>query len=175
MDNPDQAGLRRNLAAGDPAALAALYDLHGAMCYRAAYAICSSSSLAEDAVQEVFMRIARDPGHLAAASNLAGYLMRMAQNSATDQLRAHRRRQLPLDPEQAAPAAGAEPDRDARVAAALASLPEEQRSVVVLRVWEGRSLEEAGAVLGVSSNTVSSRWRYALQKLSHLLATEVTP
>ena len=174
MDNPDETDLRRSLAAGDQTALAALYDLHGAACYRAALAVGGSASLAEDAVQEVFVRIARDPARPAAAANLAAYLWRMAENAATDLLRAQRRRHQPLDAGQAAPADTAQPDRDARIAAAHASLPVEQRAVVALRVWEGCSLEEAGAVLGVSPNTVSSRWRYALEKLAHLLASEVT-
>lgn len=164
--------LRRRLAAGDRAALAALYDLHGAMCYRAALVTAGSSSLAEDAVQEVFMRIARDPARPAAAANLAGYLLRMAQNAAIDLLRIRRHR--PLVGDCAAPADAADHDRDARIAAALASLPEEQRSVVQLRVWEGRSLEEVGGILGVSPNTVSSRWRYAVEKLTHLLAHEMS-
>ena len=171
MDDP-QADLRRRLAAGDRAALAELYDLHGALCYRAAYAAGGSSTLAEDAVQEVFMRIASDPARPAAAANLAGYLLRMAQNAATDLLRARHRRHQPIDAGLAAPVGTADPGRDVRVAAALASLPEEQRSVVQLRIWEGRSLEETGAILGVSANTVSSRWRYALQKLSRLLVAE---
>lgn len=175
MDQTDEAELRRSLAAGDQAALAGLYDRHGAMCYRAAHAVCGSAALAEDAVQEVFMRIARDPGRPAAAANLAGYLWRMAQNAAAGQLRAQRRRHQPLDPGLPAPADDPAPERATRVAAALASLPEEQRSVVVMRVWERLSLEEVGRALGVSPNTVSSRWRYALQKLSHLLAAEVTP
>lgn len=142
------------------------------MCYRAALVTAGSSALAEDAVQEVFMRIARDPARPAAAVNLAGYLLRMAQNAATDLLRARRHRPL-AEGERAAPTGSADPERDARVATALASLPDEQRLVVQLRVWEGRSLEEAAAVLGISANTVSSRWRYAVEKLSHLLATEV--
>ncbi len=118
------------------------------------------------------MRIARDPARPAAASNLAGYLLRMAQNAATDLLRLRRHR--PLVGDCAAPAEASDHDRDARIAAALASLPEEQRSVVQLRVWEGRSLEEVGGILGVSPNTVSSRWRYAVEKLTRLLANEMS-
>ena len=44
--------------------------------------------------------------------------------------------------------------------------------MVQLRVWEGLSLEDTGAALGISPNTASSRWRYALAKLAKLLAAE---
>jgi RNA polymerase sigma-70 factor (ECF subfamily) len=48
---------------------------------------------------------------------------------------------------------------------ALAELPEEQREVVVMRMWGGLTLEEIGAAVGVPLNTVASRYRYALEKL----------
>lgn len=149
--------------------MAELYDLHGGLCYRAARAACGSSTMAEDAVQEVFMRIAHDPAKLRGVGNLIGYLLRMAQNAAIDQVRrAARRPQAPLgDPVSPEPDADAE--RDQRVAKALADLPDDQREVVVLRVWENRSLEETGHILGISANTVASRWRYALEKLGKSL------
>jgi len=46
---------------------------------------------------------------------------------------------------------------------ALAELPDEQREVVVMRIWSGMTLDEVAAATGVSLNTVASRYRYALQ------------
>ena len=48
---------------------------------------------------------------------------------------------------------------------ALADLPEEQREVVVLRVWGEMTLQAAADVLDVPLNTAASRYRYALDKL----------
>jgi RNA polymerase sigma-70 factor (ECF subfamily) len=48
---------------------------------------------------------------------------------------------------------------------ALAELPDEQREVVVMRIWSGMTLDEIAAATEVSLNTVASRYRYALQKL----------
>lgn len=48
---------------------------------------------------------------------------------------------------------------------ALTDLPPEQREVVVLKVWQGRTFDEIGRLLGISPNTASSRYRYALEKL----------
>jgi RNA polymerase sigma-70 factor (ECF subfamily) len=168
--NPTDANLGSRLAAGDRSVIALLYDRHAALCYRAASAACGSSTLAEDAVQEVFMRIARDPRGLASAHNVVGYLLRMAQHAAIDVLRRERRPSTPLLDATISAAPSAENgERDQHVAQALARLPEAQRSVVILRIWEHKSLEETGQILGINANTVSSRWRYAKEKLSELL------
>ena len=56
------------------------------------------------------------------------------------------------------------------LAAAMAELPDEQRSVAHLRLWEGLTFAEIGQILAISGNTAASRrYRYALNKLqSHL-------
>ena len=48
---------------------------------------------------------------------------------------------------------------------ALAALPEEQRSVAIMHLWEGMTFAEIGTVCGISSNTAASRYRYALDKM----------
>ncbi len=52
---------------------------------------------------------------------------------------------------------------------ALGELPDEQREVVMMRIWSGMTLEEIGTATGVTLNTAASRYRYALQKLRQLL------
>jgi RNA polymerase sigma-70 factor (ECF subfamily) len=51
----------------------------------------------------------------------------------------------------------------------LQKLPPAQSEVVVLKIWEGMTFAEIGEVLGESPNTAASRYRYALQKLTHFL------
>jgi RNA polymerase sigma-70 factor (ECF subfamily) len=62
-------------------------------------------------------------------------------------------------------------NREAALAlqAALLELPEEQREVVVLRIWSGMTLAEVADLSGVSLNTAASRYRYALEKLRERL------
>lgn len=55
-------------------------------------------------------------------------------------------------------------DHEALIAA-LAALPEEQRSVVHLHVWEDMTFREIGELLGLPTQTIASRYRYALDKL----------
>ena len=52
---------------------------------------------------------------------------------------------------------------------ALAALPEEQREVVVMRIWSGMTLEEISTATDAPLNTVASRYRYALEKLRERL------
>ena len=47
----------------------------------------------------------------------------------------------------------------------LATLPSEQREVIVLKIWHQYTFEEIGDMLDVSPNTIAGRYRYGLQKL----------
>lgn len=51
----------------------------------------------------------------------------------------------------------------------LASLPPEQREVIVLKIWHRSTFEEIGELLEISPNTAAGRYRYGLQKLRNAL------
>jgi RNA polymerase sigma-70 factor (ECF subfamily) len=55
------------------------------------------------------------------------------------------------------------------IQSALGDLPEEQREIVVLRVWGQLTFEEAALALDIPANTAASRYRYALAKLKERL------
>jgi RNA polymerase sigma-70 factor (ECF subfamily) len=48
---------------------------------------------------------------------------------------------------------------------ALAELPQEQREVIVLKIWHEYTFEEIGNLLSISPNTAAGRYRYGLQKI----------
>jgi RNA polymerase sigma-70 factor (ECF subfamily) len=54
----------------------------------------------------------------------------------------------------------------------LAELPQEQREVIVLKIWNRLTFEEIGALLEISPNTVAGRYRYGLQKIKSKLAAD---
>ena len=56
------------------------------------------------------------------------------------------------------------------VTEALSKLPEEQREVVTLKLWGGLTFQEIATAMGISINTVSGRYRYALNALQKHLA-----
>jgi RNA polymerase sigma-70 factor (ECF subfamily) len=66
-------------------------------------------------------------------------------------------------------------ERRAAVAAALGELPDDQREVLVMRVWGGLTFPQIAAALGVPADTAASRFRYAREKLRNLLAEEALP
>ena len=61
-------------------------------------------------------------------------------------------------------------ERREQLAAALRTLPESQREVVVLKVDGELTFEQIGATLSISANTAASRYRYALERLRGLLS-----
>lgn len=78
------------------------------------------------------------------------------------------------------PASAAKPQTDCQleeeesrqhIQAAVRKLPAEQSEVVVLKIWEGFTFAEIADLVGESSNTVASRYRYALEKLTRQLQT----
>lgn len=140
---------------------------------------------ADDVFQDVWLRAMRSLGGYR-DRNFGGWLMRIARNLVIDR---HRRRKptLSLDQEDPdgrnlvqtlaapdAPPAGALADRDlgARIAAAVASLPVEQKDVFVMRVKAGLSFKEIARVQKVSINTALARMQYALAKLRPLLRAD---
>jgi RNA polymerase sigma-70 factor (ECF subfamily) len=55
---------------------------------------------------------------------------------------------------------------------ALAALPQDQREVIVLKLWHRHTFEEIGGLLEISPNTAAGRYRYGLQKLRMFLKGE---
>jgi RNA polymerase sigma-70 factor (ECF subfamily) len=68
-------------------------------------------------------------------------------------------------------AAGPESSPDERIAleAAIGALPADQREVLHLHVYEGRTFQEIADLAGESINTIASRYRYAVAKLKAML------
>jgi len=54
----------------------------------------------------------------------------------------------------------------------LASIPDDQRHVIVLHVWGELTFAQIAEILDISSNTAASRYRYALAKLREAMCTK---
>lgn len=130
---------------------------------------------AEDVVQDAFVRYWRHQRYLDA--NPLPLLLTSVRRSALDLARRQTRRVLReqklVDP--SAEASWFETpqtfDEETQgLEAALQQLPLEQREVIALKIWGELSFEQIGAQLGLSPNTVASRYRYALQALKRRLS-----
>ncbi|NOX56481.1 MAG: sigma-70 family RNA polymerase sigma factor [Planctomycetes bacterium] len=163
--------LARRLGAGDVRALERLYDILSERFLRYALTLLRDRHDAEDALQACMVRIAEKPLRVADSQYPYAYCLRILRNEALRLLsRRKRARPLPQQLEQTCVAPPCEEDEWKRkVQASLEDLPTEQMEVVVLKIWEGMTFLEIAEVVGASPNTVASRYRYALEKLSRLL------
>jgi RNA polymerase sigma-70 factor (ECF subfamily) len=125
---------------------------------------------AEDVVQEAFVRFWRER---AAAREPVAYAYRCVRNAALNRQRAERRRRRhehgAAVERMFAGDNGEVADAGEDVSRALQSLPEEQREVVVLKIWGGLTFETIGRVLDIPQGTAQSRYRYAIQSLRKAL------
>lgn len=133
-------------------------------------AILNSPTDAEDALQETFVALAT--GRAAKIRDLRAYLLIAARNQALSILRRRKREHGWEDVAELEIAAPETPDCAHDFAALLAKLPLEQREVIALKVWEELTFAEIAAIVGVSPNTVMSRYRYGIERLRTWCAEE---
>lgn len=151
------------------AEIQSLYQGHGAAL--AAYACCCGLdfALAEDVVQQVFLKLLR-PAAPAPQFPLA-YAYRAVRNASMNLLRnRHRESALPENETWFVQTSSTSQPEDAlALQKILRDLPPEQQETVFLHVWSGMTLQEVADATDTPLNTVASRYRYALEKLRFLL------
>jgi RNA polymerase sigma-70 factor (ECF subfamily) len=153
-------------------------DRHGPALGLLARAWVPTRADAEDVVQEAFVRFWRSRHR---AADPTAYLFTCVKRCALDWVRA-RGRQTRREAAVARPEG--EPlfdgpleqaERRAAVAAALDTLPEAQREVLVMKLWGGLTFPQIAVALGIPADTAASRFRYALARLRERLAEESIP
>jgi RNA polymerase sigma-70 factor (ECF subfamily) len=149
-----------------------LYDAHAPSLYAFLLNLTRHEADTRDLLQEVFIKLARQPELLASVQNERPFLLRLAHNAAIDLMRRRTTRERTRDQftaETISPfAPAADPDEQLfqmELSAALGDLPPEQRAVVHLKLWQGLTFEEIAEALEISANTAASRYRYGLDKL----------
>lgn len=160
----------------DDAELTRLYDEHAQALFAFLLNFTRDEPDTRDLLQEVFVKLAREPGLLRRARDERVFLIRLAHNAAIDLMRRRGARQRREDQVAAEPApvfaSTTDPDEGAfreALSSALAELPPEQLAVVHLKLWERLTFDRIAEVLDLSPNTAASRYRYALDKLRHRL------
>ena len=128
-----------------------------------------SVSDAEDAVQEVFLRLLTTPVSFRDAGHEKAWLIRATLHRASDIRRQAERRNLPL--EEAAYTAAPEPELD--LLRAVQALPERYSAVIHLHYYEGYSIKEIGKLLGLPAATVGTRLARGRERLREKLEEEI--
>lgn len=155
-----------------------LYRRHAPAMVRLAYLLTRDGALAEDVVQDAFVKVTGRLGHLRSMAAFDGYLRRAVVNRC---LSHHRHAKVERDylaragPEHfrgGVPSAHG-PDLETRdeVLAALAALPDRQRAVVVLRFYEDLSEQQCADALGCSITAARSQLFRAMATLRGVLGT----
>ena len=165
----DEILLARHLG-GDPAALAALAVRHErSMLGLACGLLGGRRDLAMDAVQEAWVRVIRFAGGFEGRSSVKTWIYTILTNQCRTMRAA--RGSSPL-PEAVAATPGARPG-DERLHAALETLGDGPREVVLMCYHAGLTHEVVAGVLGVPVGTVKSRLHAALSSLRSALSAEV--
>ena len=155
----------------------AIYAEHAADVHRAAFSILHDATLAEDVVQEVFVRVWCGSGHDERRGPLGPYLKLLARSRALDlwrRTRSAERGQHRLEEDSDALLARTHNPETAytraaerrRARAAVRRLPQEQRQAIGLAYWGGLSTQELATAEGIPLGTAKSRVRLGLAKLS---------
>lgn len=159
---PDSALLHRFLRTRDDAAFALLVDRHGPMVLGTARRIVGDYHLAEDVFQATFLTLARRAAGLRRPASLPAWLHQTTCNLALSALRARQRRRRAEAEASDRSAVEIPDDPGSREHLALLDeelhrLPERFRLPVVLCCLEGRSQDEAAALLGWTPGSVKGR------------------
>ena len=162
-----EAALKR-ACAGDSTAFAELVREHQSMVFSIAYHYLQDRSLAEDLAQEVFLELYQSLARIQSAAHLTFWLRKVTANRCIDQGRRKlRRREMALEdtPEPKAVDPPADPLLSERLRQSVATLPERQRMVVILRFQEGLGPGEIAEALDMPVNTVKSTLHRSLEEL----------
>lgn len=168
------AALMRRVAADDQRAIAELYDRFGSLVFRMACQSMPSRAEAEDAVQEVFIRLWRTAGRYDdRRSALVTWVMLISRRHLVDKLRRSKARLRPASIDQAGEAVARGGDASRMelaekmkvVMERIEQLPELQRTVVTRAYLGGQTLRQIGEELGTPLGTVKSALSRALVRL----------
>jgi RNA polymerase sigma-70 factor (ECF subfamily) len=149
-----------------------LYDEHAPPLFAFLLNFTRDEGDTRDLLQGIFVKLAREPELLDGIREERAFLIRLAHNAAIDLIRRRGTRERTKENFAAeiisifAPAN--DPDEKVfreELAVALGELPEEQRAVVHLKLWEQLTFEQIAETLEIPPNTAASRYRYGLDKL----------
>lgn len=182
-DEVTDAELMRRVSLGDAGALETLYGRYARVVFSFAVRIVKDSALAEEILQEVFVRTWLQADRFRTSrGNFASWLLSITHNLAIDEVRKRQRRPqrstavdisdvlfgLVDEATNVEEAVEARALRD-KVSAALDTLPEAQRVTIELAFYSGYSQREIAAHLEEPLGTVKTRIRLGLKKLMIVL------
>jgi RNA polymerase sigma-70 factor, ECF subfamily len=176
-NEPSDLDLVQRGRTGDDSALGTLVKRHHAAAYRVAMGFVRQDDVAQDVVQDAFLKAFRALDGFRADASFRTWLLTITSNEAKGALRRlGRRRETTLD--DAGPVASDEMDpaeaavtgeEASRARSMLERLPEKQRLSVSLRIEEGLSFREIGEVIGSSEGAARVNYFHGIRRLRELM------
>jgi len=162
---------------GDEQAFGLLVHRHHASAYRVALSITRRDDVAQDVVQDAFMKALRALDGFRGDASFRTWMMTITANEARATLRRRGRwSEAPID--DVAPIASDDPNpaeqavsgnESARARALLETLPEKQRLSVSLRIDDGLSFREIGEMIGSSEGAARVNYFHGIRRLRELM------
>ncbi len=173
--------LMKLLQGGDLTPAGEIFDRYSARIYNFAYRFLKNSEAAEDATQEVFVKMIRYASQFHGDAKLSTWLFSIAANHCRDHLRKadNRAKESEETLLTLATPADAAPDRDMErkqtemlVQRALGLLTPEQREAILLSRYQGLSYAEIAKIAGCSEGAVKTRVFRAMETLKKALTRD---
>ena len=161
MDSAAEHVLIEQLKHGDQRALGQLYQAFSSGVFAYCLKILADRQLAEDVVQETFLKVRQHAGSIQKNESFKSWIFRIARNEALMQIRKHRPNGQIDDntiwEEETPHVKFVKSERAEIVNRMLESLKYEYREVLVLLVYENMSYAEIAAITGATESSVKSR------------------
>ncbi len=164
---------------GSKDALGRIYEKYKSDALVLAIALLNNTSAAEDIVHDVFLSFVQSIEKFRLTGSLKGYLLTCVANRARNVNKAIHRHGVESNPAEPVSSALDEPSRSImcneqlqQLGDAMAQLPYDQREVIMLHFQAAMTFRTIAKSLGISVNTVKSRYRYGLDKLRLILDKE---
>ncbi len=181
LEDRRDVDLHRRLLMGERSAFEELYRGYAAAAFGLSFRVTGHEGLAQDVVHESYLALWRTPeAYDPARGPFRSFFLALVHHRAVDAVRREeRQRRLPerMNPEPLTDEDVAErvvdeawlADRRARVVAALGELPPEQRTVLEMAYFGGRTQAAIAQELKIPLGTVKTRTLSALRKLHRML------
>ncbi len=168
---------------GNDAAFRILVERHQGAVASVVIGMLGAGDDADDVGQETFIRFHKSMDQFRGDASLSTYLRRIAMNLSLNALKRRKRSWTRFISRDQAPDAVNEPaiepadpeqkERTSKINAAVATLNDKHRAVVVLRLIDGLSTNETADILGIPPGTVMSRLSRSVAELKTLLTPYV--
>ena len=162
---------------GSREALRRIYDKYHISLLKFAAVLTGDADMAEDAVQEVFIKFAQSANRIGLSGSLKSYLITSALNYVRNQRRDNQRhRTQSFEETEQQTSTARRPEQWAvlseqleRLSYAMGCLSCEQREVITLRMEAEMTFRKIADLQKTSISTVNARYRYGIEKLRSLL------